>query len=146
MQALDCNISEKSNLGELILRYNDVFVLSESELTVVIGAEHDIDTGAAAPIKQSQRPVPLALREAVREKLDQMLAQGIITESNSPWSSPLVIVRKKDGSLRLCVDYRRLNQITIKDSYSLPNMDATLQSSCGKKSSARWIVCKGFIK
>jgi len=60
-----------------------------------------------------------------------MLEQGVIQQSFSPWSSPVVIVRKKDGSWRFCVDYRKLNDVTHHDAYPLPRIDSTLDSLAG---------------
>ena len=57
-----------------------------------------------------------------------MLDAVVIRPSNSPWSSPLVLVKKRDGSLRFCVDYRKLNSITVKDAYPLPRIDDTLDA------------------
>ena len=77
--------------------------------------EHDIDTGDAEPIRQPPRRPTLSARQAEEDILNEMLQTGVIEPSNSPWSSPVCMVRKKDGSYRYCVDYRRMNSVTIKD-------------------------------
>jgi hypothetical protein len=79
------------------------------------------------------RPLSLAEREQVRKELEKMLKLGVIRPSNSPWSSPIVLVTKKDGSVRFCVDYRKLNGITIKDSYPMPRLEDLLNRLHGKK-------------
>ena len=71
-----------------------------------------IDTGDAAPIKQPLGRMLFAARQEVAEQLRKMQSQGVIQPSTSPWSSPVVLVRKKDGSLRFCIDYRGLNAVT----------------------------------
>jgi hypothetical protein len=65
--------------------------------------------------------------------VDKMKNEGIIEDSSSPWSSPVVLVTKKDGSTRFCVDYRRLNDVTKKDSYTLPSIDDTLSTLAGSR-------------
>jgi hypothetical protein len=65
--------------------------------------------------------------------LDDMQRRGIIEESDSPWSSPVVLVRKKNGELRFCVDYRKLNNVTKKDCFLLPRIDDTLDTLAGAK-------------
>ncbi|PIK34965.1 retrovirus-related Pol polyprotein from transposon 17.6 [Apostichopus japonicus] len=84
-------------------------------------AQHKIDTDNARPVKQPARRVPVQQREVERELLQQMLDAGVVEPSSSPWASPIVLVKKKNGSTRFCVDYRRLNTLTVKDSYPIPN-------------------------
>ena len=90
--------------------------------------EHSIDTGEAKPIKQRPWRTPLAYREKVVTMIGDMMARGVVVPSRSSWASPVVLVTKKDGSLRFCVDYRRLNANTRKDVYPLPRVDDILDS------------------
>ena len=78
-------------------------------------AEHCIETGSARPMRLPAYRIPHAYRETVRQEIEEMLEEGIIEHSNSEWSSPIVLVGKKDGSLRLCADYRRLNSLSEAD-------------------------------
>ncbi|XGW34292.1 hypothetical protein V3C99_018270 [Haemonchus contortus] len=112
--------------------FQDVFAVTDQELTQTHLVEHDIQTGSAKPIKQKARPVPLAARAELRKILMDLQDRNIIEPSSSPWSSPIVLVRKKDGSLRLCVDYRKVNQVTHIDSHPLPTIDTILQNLKGK--------------
>ena len=89
---------------------------------------HAIDAGDSVPIKQAARRIPFALRKTVDNMVQNMLEQGLIKPSSSPWSSPVVFVEKKDGSKRFCVDYRRLNSLTKMDVFLLPRVDDTLDS------------------
>lgn len=89
---------------------------------------HKINTGRNIPIKQRPRRLPYAYRDEADQQIQEMLANGIITPSVSPWSSPIVLVRKKNGDLRFCVDYRKLNQITLNDSHPLPLISDLLDS------------------
>ena len=79
------------------------------------------------------RPIPYALREKVAAMIQDYLARGIIRNSWSPWASPIVLVPKKDGTIRFCVDYRGLNSVTVKDAFPLPNIDNTLMTLGNKK-------------
>ncbi|KAH8876832.1 Retrovirus-related Pol polyprotein from transposon opus [Schistosoma japonicum] len=89
---------------------------------------HEIDTGDHKPIKQYPQRVPIHYRPELDKMIMEMLKQKVIKPSTSPWASPIVIVKKKDNSLRLWVDYRRLNAITKRDSFPLPRIDATLDA------------------
>ena len=91
-----------------------------------------IDTGDTLPVKQSPRRMPPAKRLIAADEVDKMLRQGIIEPSNSPWSSPIVLVDKKDGTYRFCVDFRKLNEATRKDAYPLPRTDDLLDELGGK--------------
>lgn len=88
-------------------------------------AEHVIVT-KAVPIKQRYYRVSPVIQKQIDNELEEMLKLGVIEKSNSPWASPIVLVKKKDGSYRFCVDYRKLNAVTEKDSYPLPNVSDTL--------------------
>ncbi|GFW99446.1 hypothetical protein TNCV_3007481 [Trichonephila clavipes] len=93
--------------------------------------KHRIDTGEHPPIKQHSRRLPFAKQEEVQELIKEMKDNYVIEPSSSPWSFPIVLVRNKDGSTRFCVDYRRLNNVTKKDSYLLPRIDDTLDTLAG---------------
>lgn len=79
------------------------------------------------------RRVPAHLQEEVDRQIDSMLENDIIQPSTSPWSSGIVLVRKRDGSRRFCIDYRRLNDVTVKDAYPLPRIDESLDQLAGSK-------------
>lgn len=113
---------------EFLWEFRDVFSTAPDDLGRTHIVQHRIDVGSARPIKQSPRRMPLAKHEESRKIIDDMLRQGVIEPSSSPWASPIVMVRKKDGSTRFCVDYRRLNAVTIKDSFPLPRIDDTLDA------------------
>jgi hypothetical protein len=81
---------------------------------------HFIDRGEARPIHQPPRKLPSAKQVDVGEMLEDMHRRGVVEESDSPWSSPVILVRK-NGDLRFCVDYRKLNDVTRKDSFPTPS-------------------------
>lgn len=101
-------------LSVLLTTFKDVFQTLPGHTTVT---EHRIITGDAVPVRLPPYRIPHALREEVHEELKEMLDHGVIEESSSNWAFPLVTVRKKDSSLRLCVDYRRLNSMSKVDAY-----------------------------
>ena len=88
--------------------------------------KHEIKLNNYTPFKERYRHIPLHQYEEVKKHLKEMLEIGAIRKSNSPWASAVVLVRKKDGSLRFCIDLHQLNSHTIKDAYSLPRIDETL--------------------
>ncbi|GBM63982.1 hypothetical protein AVEN_17562-1 [Araneus ventricosus] len=91
-------------------------------------AQHRINTGNHPTIKQYPRRLPLAKKEEAKCLVKEMADNGLIEISSGHWASPIVLVKKKDGSTRFCVDCRKSNEITIKDSYPLPRIDDTLDA------------------
>jgi len=106
--------------------------------------EHDIDTGDARPIKQMPRRPPMAARDAEDEIIDDMLQAGVIQPSMSPWSSPVCMVKKKDDTYRFCVDYRRVNDVSKKDAYPVPDVQDALDSLRGAKYFATIDLLSGY--
>ena len=86
--------------------------ICNSELGCTGVVKHRIDTGESRPIYQSVRRIPFVLRDLVDDMIEDMLTQNVIQPSHSPWASPVVLVKKKDGSMRFCIVYRRLNSVT----------------------------------
>ena len=95
--------------------------------------QHQIHTGDQPAIKQRVRRYPAVRREEERQLVEDMLAIGIIQESNSAWSSPTVLVKIKDGTKRFCIDYRRLNQAKKVDAYPLPHIEDSLNTLGGAR-------------
>ena len=122
------SLAELSKLKALVSEYEDVFVLSGEDLDCTTLAEHRIDTGDHAPIKQYPRRTPFVQRAKIASLISDMEKKGVISPSVSPWASPVVLVSKKDGSTRFCVDFRRLNAITKKDVYPLPRIEDILDT------------------
>ncbi|KAE9349463.1 hypothetical protein PR003_g5875 [Phytophthora rubi] len=99
--------------------------------STALAVEHHIDTGDAAPIMLKRRRQPQSEDAVVEANVRKMLGAGVIEEGNGAWGFPVVLVRKKDGEVRFCVDYRALNKVTHKDVYSLPRIDETLEALGG---------------
>ena len=114
---------ESEEVESLLENFQDVFARNDFDLGQFNGnIKHKIDTGTAKPIKQKLRRTPMGFEEEEEKHIQQMLEKGIIRPSSSEWSSPSVLIRKKDGSLRFCIDYRALNKVTFKDAFPIPNL------------------------
>jgi len=114
---------DNEDLNTLIRAYRDVFSARDTPVNVAHGIpEATIDTGDSPPIRQNPYRLPFTKRQQAEECIQEMLQDGIIHPSSSPWASPITLVPKKDGTTRFCVDYRRLNSITKKDAHPLPHI------------------------
>ena len=116
---------------ELVFAYHDVFALESDELGCTGAIEHEIRIKNSEPFKEQFRCIPPPLLEEVHASLWDMLEAGAIHPSQSPWCNVVVLVRKKDGTLCFCVDFRCLNAQTKKDSYPLPHIKEALESMAG---------------
>lgn len=101
---------EKEVIKDILHRFQNAVSKDENAGRTTLN-EHSVDTGDAKLIQQRPRRVPLALSDEERKAVQQMKEQGVIRESNSPWSSPIVLVRKKSGKIRPCIDYRKVNSV-----------------------------------
>lgn len=110
----------KKTLEKFIVEYQDVFFRDEFDIGNFTETEHSIDTGTARPIKQRMRRTPMVFAQEEESHLQKMLDAGVIEPSISEWASPPVLIRKRDGKVRWCIDYRKLNSVTKKDVYPLP--------------------------
>ena len=135
------NVQQQKLYGTLLV-FADVFTAGDDDLGQHDVLPHTIPTETAQAIRQPPRRAPLCHRETVRKLLDDMLSKDVIHPSKSPWASPVVLVQKKDGSVRFCIDYRKLNTITQRDAYPLPCIDDTLDTLSGSKwfSTLFWIL------
>ncbi|CAF1112294.1 unnamed protein product, partial [Didymodactylos carnosus] len=84
---------------------------------------HAIDTGNHRPLYTPQYRQSHKDQQRISDETDKLIKQGIVENSTSPWSSPIVLIKKKDGTTRFCIDYRRINEITTKDSFPSPRID-----------------------
>lgn len=125
--------SEREVVKHLLYKYQDVFAKDDSDLGCTKLIEHQITLLNDVPVRQRHRRIPPSQFEAVKTHIKQLLESQVIRESCSPYSSPIVLVKKKDGSLRMCVDYRQLNAKTRKDAYPLPRIEESLDALTGAK-------------
>ena len=123
---------QQQQLNELFREFSDVFSRGEDDLGNTPLLEHAIETHGP-PLRQPYRRQNTAVCREEMAQVQQMLSSNVIRPSNSPWASPVVMVQKKDGSLRFCVDFRQLNAATVKDAHPLPRIDDLLDTLHGAK-------------
>ena len=125
--------AEQALVKEKLIKYQDIFSKGENDVGRTTVTEHKIETKTENPLRQRPRPLPLKQNEEVERQIRLLLESGMISVSNSAWSSPIVCVRKKDGSLRMCCDYRKLNDITVKDAHPIPPINQSIDALNGAK-------------
>ena len=128
---------QQRQVAKLLNKYSKVFSESDDDIGRTGVLKHRIPTGEAQPIRQPLRRVPYHMQKETDEHIDNMLKNDVITPSKRPWASGIVLVKKKDGSKRFCMDYRRLNEVTIKDACPLMRIDESLDQLAGSK----WFSC-----
>lgn len=131
----DSPISEqwKNRLRQKLAQKSHVFSMQEWDVGLAKGVEHRIRLTDSRPFRQRSRRLPPADIEDVRKHLQELLQAGIITESRSPYASPIVVVRKKNGAVRMCIDYRLLNSRTVPDQYTTPCIEDALNALTGSQ-------------
>ena len=110
-----------------------MFALNDTELGHTPFVQHHVDTSDHPPIKQPVRRASFIYRDRIAKMVASMEEQGVVEPSTSPWASPVVLVPKKDGQYRFCIDYHRLNSVTRKDVYHLPRINDILDTLGGMK-------------
>ena len=116
----------REKLRVILLKHSSAFSVNEWDLGYTDVLRHTIETGAEVPVRQALRRQPLLMIPVVDEHVQQMLDSGLIEPSSSDWCSNVLMVRKKDGTLRFCVDYRALNNKTRQEIYPLPLINECL--------------------
>lgn len=127
------NEQEITILRRTLEPFSDVFTWAGQSIGRTNVVQHTIDVGEAKPQRQPPRRIPFHYRAELDQLISNLLKDGVITTSNSPWAAPVSLVKKKDDSLRLCIDYRKLNAVTVRDSFPLPRMDELLTSLAGMR-------------
>ncbi|GBO25604.1 Retrovirus-related Pol polyprotein from transposon 412 [Araneus ventricosus] len=127
------NEEQRTVVKELLQEFQNLFSNSDSDVGRCNMTLHRINIGNHPPIKQYPRRLPLAKKEESECLVKEIVDNGIIEDSSGPWASPIVLVKKKDGSTSFCVDCWKLNEITIKDSYPLPRIDDALDALNGSQ-------------
>ena len=142
----DLEPGEAAHLRELLRQHHSTFAWKDSDLGFTERVKHEIHLMDDVPIAQLYRRIPPAVLGEVKAHISDLLSRGIITPSSSPYASPIVVVRKKSGELRLCVDYRKVNSITRKDSFPLPRIDESLDALGGSKFFSALDLASGYYQ
>ena len=136
--------SEQQQLGAALHHRQHLFATGKGDLGRTDIVQYQINTGDHPAVIQRVRRYPATRQEQECKLVEDMLAIGIIQESNSAWSSPTVLVKKKDGSTWFCIDYRRLNQATKVDAYPLPHIEDSLNILGGARFFCSLDVASGY--
>ncbi|XP_064459039.1 uncharacterized protein LOC135369375 [Ornithodoros turicata] len=123
LQGFSGTSEQREMLEQALLPFSRMFT-EKPGLTEVL--EHGIDTGDARPWRCNPRPLSVHKRKLLDAALNEMIETGAVRPSRSPWAFPVVLAPKKDGTARLCMDYRRLNEVTVRDSYPFPSIDSIM--------------------
>ncbi|VDI20549.1 Hypothetical predicted protein [Mytilus galloprovincialis] len=128
-------LSESKDIAELLIQFQDVFAKGDMDLGLFKGEikKHRIHTGDATPVKHRLRRTPLKFEGEEQKHLQDMLDKGVIQPSISDWAACPVLVRKKDGSIRYCLDYRGLNKATTKDLFPIAKIETCLDTLRGSQ-------------
>ena len=129
----------------MLNKYQELFDVSKPS-TINTSIHHTIQTGNHFPIYHHPRRTSNQIREIIQQETKKMLEEGIIRPSVSPWSSPVVIVRKKDGTPRFCIDYRKINNITQKDVYPLPRIEDIVDQLSGSTWFTKFDLKNGYFQ
>ena len=123
--------SQQQAVRDCITNHHKILAVEDKELRQTDLVKHKIKLDNYVPFKERYRKIPPHQYKEVKKHLTEMLEIGAIRRSESPWTSAVVLVRKKDGSLRFCIDLRKLNSRTVKDAYSIPRIEDSLDSLNG---------------
>ena len=135
---------EKAKIKLLLSNYNRLFSRSSTDVGQTSAIRHKIDVGMHKPIKSAPYRVPHVLRGEIEKHVNKMLEANIIEYSDGPWSSPVILVKKKNGEYRFCIDFRRLNDVTVKDAYPIPRAEDTFDALSGAKYFSIIDLASGF--
>ena len=138
------SIAEKESIYQILMRHSAIISRNKADLAGARDVQHFIDTGDHAPIRVPPRRLPFHKRDVVQKEVESMMASDVIEPSSSPWSAPVALIKKKDGSERFCIDHRKLNSITKKDVYPLPRYDEILESLSGEAYFTHLDLVRGY--
>lgn len=138
--------SERAKLKVLIEKYHDVFSKNAYDLGSSKTDPVHIYTTTEVPVRGRAYRVPVKCQAELEKHINSLIQSERIVESNTPWTSPIVLVKKKNGSLRVCLDFRKLNEVTIPDNYPLPRIDAIIEKVGGSRYFSVLDMANGYLQ
>ena len=124
---------QKSSLTAVLNKHSDVFSSGANDIGRTNLIYHTIDIGDSGPVRQGMRRIPHEQIGVLKTEVDKLRGLGMVEASSSPFASPTILVKKKDGNWRLCIDYRKLNSVTKKDAHPLPRIEDIFDTLAGSK-------------
>ena len=137
----DLDATKKSDINDVVNAFSEIFSDVPSKTECI---EHKIIVSTDDPVRRKPYPLPFTSEQIVRDEISEMIENDIIEPSDSPYSSPIVLVKKKDGSIRFCIDFRALNAITIGDACPIPDQDEIMVKMCNAKFFTKLDLTKGY--
>ncbi|BFZ05447.1 hypothetical protein BsWGS_08486 [Bradybaena similaris] len=145
----DCNVSKsmptqyKQQLVKLLKEYSSIFSNKPGRTNLI---EHEIKVSTESPVRVKPYPIPVHYKAQVEKEIEELEKNGIIVRSNSNYCSPMFIIKKKDDTLRICIDYRQLNAITITDAEPIPSVDDLMLTLAHSKVFSKLDMTKGYYQ
>ena len=133
--------NQRGKVTELLKKYKDVLTDLPGKTNL---EKHEIKLTSCDPIRTKGYPVPFHTKEVLEKEVRDMLELDVIEPSNSPYSSPVVLVTKPDKTIRVCIDYRKLNKVTVFDAEPMPNMESVFSRLAGYKYLSKFDLTKGY--
>ncbi len=129
----DITAQQREELAAAIYEYREVFSSGPEDMGQTDLVTHAIDIVEHRPIRLPPRRLPITKQDVGKAEVQKIMDRGVIKPCQSSWASPVVLVTKKDGSTRFCMDYCKVNEVTCKDAYPLPHIDDTLDALWGSE-------------
>ena len=125
--------NKKMQIKSMLEKHAKCFSKDKNDLGFCTWVKHEIDIKDSESPKQTYHRLPIGLEDRVDEEVDNLLKKGVIRESDSPWNSPIVVVKKPNNDLRICLNYRKLNAVTNRPTYHIPDAGHIFDSLSGAK-------------
>ena len=138
--------NQKQRVAHVLHRFKDSFSRDECDLGLTHLTFHANKTEGAEPVKQPPRRVPMAYAADETKAIEDLVAKGVVRESTSPWASPIVLVKKMDGGVRPCVDYRKVNELVKHHGFPLPRIQDYLNAVAGSQLFSTFDITSGYCQ